>query len=97
MADSFEYTFRKIIRVKFFQVLYSLSQTDVFNRHVELIGDGQNDAALGRAVELRQDDACDVRRFAELRDLGYGVLSCGRIEDAEIFILANSSIRFFLF
>jgi len=44
------------------------------------VGDGDRDAALGRAIELREHDACDAGNGRELACLREAVLTDGRIE-----------------
>src|SRR3989442_5381030 len=55
----------------------------VDDREFEFGGDGEDDAALGGAVELGEDDASDVGGFGEEAGSFQGVLPCGRVPDTE--------------
>ena len=50
---------------------------------IQLGGNGQDDAAFGRSVELREHDAGDVDRLGELLRLGEAVLPGRRVEHEE--------------
>ena len=58
-----------------------LAEADELDRDGELGLDGEDDAALGRAVELGQHDAGDLRCVAELACLGEAVLTRGGVDD----------------
>ena len=47
---------REVVRVERAQVLELLADADQLDRDPELVGDRERDAALGRAVELGEDD-----------------------------------------
>ena len=47
----------------------------------EFRGDGEDDAALGGAVEFGEDDAGDVGGFGEEAGLLQAVLACGGVHD----------------
>src|SRR4029077_7473299 len=48
---------------------------------LEFGGDGEDDSALGRAVEFGEDDAGDVSGFGEEASLLEAVLACGGVHD----------------
>ena len=52
------------LRVERLEIVDALAEADVLHRHAQLLRDGNADAAFGRAVELRQDDARQTRRLA---------------------------------
>ena len=56
---------REVVRVERAQVVELLAHADQLHRQAELVGDRDRDAALRRAVELRQRDAGDAGRLAE--------------------------------
>lgn len=53
------------LRVERLEIVDALAEADVLHRHAQLLRDGNADAAFGRAVELRQDNARQARRLAE--------------------------------
>src|SRR5262249_30064914 len=55
----------KVVRVERPQILELLADSDQLDGNAELVGDGQRDAALGRAVELGEDDSGDPDGLAE--------------------------------
>src|SRR4051794_20925149 len=73
----------EIVGVERAQVLERLADADELDRDAELTGDGQRDAALGRAVELREDDAVDRDRLGEELGLPQAVLARGRVDAQE--------------
>src|SRR5580700_5482155 len=56
------------------QILDALADADEVHRHGEFLGDGDENAAAGGAVELGHDQAGDADRFAENVHLGERVL-----------------------
>src|SRR5262245_221727 len=60
-----------------------LAEADQLHRDAELRLDGENDPALGRAVELGEHDTRDVDHLGELLRLGEPVLARGGIEDEQ--------------
>src|SRR4051812_29878537 len=62
------------------QVVEPLPHADELDREPELVGDRDRDAALCRAVELRQRDARHARRVAEETRLLQAVLACRRVD-----------------
>ena len=70
----------EVLGVEGAQVLDALADADPLDRHGELALDADDDAALGRAVELRQHDACDRRSLGEELGLADGVLPRRRVE-----------------
>ena len=75
-ASSGQQRAREVVGVERAQVLELLADADQLDRDAELVGDRQRDAALGRAVELGQDDAGDADRLAE--QLAPGARRSGR-------------------
>src|SRR6476469_4638653 len=65
------------------EVVGALAEADELDRHTELALDRDDDAALGGAVELGQDDARDVDRLGEDLGLLETVLPGRRVEDEE--------------
>src|SRR5699024_807273 len=65
------------------EVVGAFAQSDELDRHPELALDGHDDAALGGAVELREDDSGDVDRLGEDLRLLHAVLPGGGVEDEE--------------
>ncbi len=65
------------------QVFGALAETDVSNRYSELVADTEDDPALRRPVELRENDSRQVEGFLEEGGLLQGVLSRGRVQDQE--------------
>src|SRR6476661_7078843 len=62
------------------EVVGALAEAHELDRHPELALHAEHDAALGGAVELREDDAGDVDDVAEHTGLGEAVLPGGGVE-----------------
>ena len=62
------------------------ADADVANRQLQLAGDRDRDAALGRAVELRQHDAVHAGDVHELARLAQAVLADRRVEHEQHFV-----------
>src|SRR6185295_19668264 len=62
-------------RVEFAEILGLFTHADVADRNAELARDGDDDAALGRAVELGEREAGDADGLVKLGGLGESVLS----------------------
>src|SRR6266568_4085814 len=62
------------------QVVRALAQPDQLDRHAELPLHGDHDAALGGAVQLRQDDPGDVDDLGEHPGLTQAILARRRVE-----------------
>src|SRR5687768_15449014 len=77
-----EYRAGEVVRVERAQVLEPLADPDELDRHAELLCDGERDAALRRAVELREHDARYLDRLAEQHGLAQPILA-GRGVDRE--------------
>ena len=56
----------EIVRVEVAQVVQPFAHADLEHGQPQLMGHGQRDAALGGAVELRDDDAVQIERAVEL-------------------------------
>src|SRR6202021_1253117 len=67
-------------RVEWRQVIRALAEADQLDRHAELALHGDDDAALGGAVELGEHDAGDVDRLGEDPALPEPVLPGGRVQ-----------------
>src|SRR5262249_53365673 len=67
-------------RVKRGQIVRPFAQADQLDRHAELALDGDDDAALGRPVELGQHDAGDVDHLREDPGLAQPVLPGGGVQ-----------------
>ena len=65
----------ELVGVERDEVADRLADADELDGEAELGLDGEHDAALGRAVELGQHDARDLRGVAELAGLGEAVLA----------------------
>src|SRR5262245_10743093 len=79
--SSFEERFDVGVRVEYLQVVELLADADELHRQPELLLDGEDRPALGRAVKLGQDDASTLNRLLELLCLRDRVLAAGRVED----------------
>jgi hypothetical protein len=71
---------RERLGVEWREVVGLLPQSDVPNGQAEIAADGERDAALGGAVELRQHDAGDAQRLVEDPRLRQRVLAAGRVD-----------------
>ena len=71
----FEQRIHKGLPVEDLQVVYAFTDTDVLDRDLELVGDADDDAALGGAVELGQREGVDLGGSSELLGLFDGILS----------------------
>src|SRR5690348_11224735 len=67
------------LRVELAQVFHALPEADEAHGYPVLLHDAQNDAALGRSVELGQHHTGDRERVAEQLHLLHRVLPGGRI------------------
>ena len=54
----------------------AFADADVFDRNLELVGDANDHAAFGGAVELGQRESIDLGGGGELLCLFDGVLAC---------------------
>src|SRR5438093_2020999 len=70
-------------RVERHEVIGFLARADQFDRHPQLFPNGQDDAAPGRAVHLRQDQSGHADRGGERPGLGDAVLAGRGVEDQE--------------
>src|SRR5207247_963447 len=71
------------------QVFEPLPHTHERNGQAELVRDRDCDAALRRAVQLRQSDAGYVDRLAEQACLLEAVLTRGRVDDEQRLVRAT--------
>ena len=60
--------------VKGAQVIDALAKAHELHRHLQLLCDGNDDATLGGAVQLGEDDARQTRRLLELPGLNEAIL-----------------------
>src|SRR4051812_48315683 len=74
---------REVLRVERAEVVELLADADELDRQAELVRDRDRNAALCAAVELRQDDAGDARRFLEQPGLLQAVLARRRVDDEQ--------------
>src|SRR6516225_5019803 len=70
----------KRLRIKWLQIVELLADADEFDWQAQLLLHCENRPALGRAIELGQDDARALDRFLELLGLGDGVLTRRRVQ-----------------
>jgi len=70
-----------------------LANADEADRQPEPPRDGDHDASLCRAIELRQHEPGDTDGFIELNGLGERILTLVGIEDEEISCGAEGSTR----
>src|SRR5579885_2933506 len=63
------------------EVVDLLAGADEADGEAEFAGDGDDDAALGGAIELGEDDAGDANGAGKFAGLGEAVLSGGGVED----------------
>src|SRR5947207_8877020 len=68
------------------QVVRTLTETDELDRNAQLTLDRDDDAALGRAVQLGQHDAGDVDHLGEHPRLAKPVLPGGRVEHQQYLV-----------
>ena len=68
------------------QVVDAFADADVADRQLQVVGDGDGDAALGRAIELGEHDAGDAGDAHELARLREAVLPDGRVEHEQHFV-----------
>src|SRR5690349_17192908 len=68
------------------KVLGLLADTNIPDWKAEAAGNGEYDAALGRAVELGDGNACQPDSFMELHCLVQRVLACARIHHQHDFM-----------
>src|SRR5262245_37689867 len=73
----------EVLGVEGGEVLGRLAHADQLHRHAEVGLDREDDAALGRAVQLRQHDAGHVDGVGELARLRQAVLAGGGVDDEE--------------
>ena len=78
--------FDEIFGVEGFDVFGFFAEADEFDGQIELVADGDDDAALGGAVEFGEEDAGDVDGLEEFLGLADGVLAGGGVEDEEDFV-----------
>src|SRR5437763_3409625 len=73
----------ELLGIELDQVSGRLAHTDELDGDSQLLLDGQDDPALGRAVELGQDDPGHVDRLAELLGLVEPVLAGRGLDDQQ--------------
>src|SRR6266542_1059185 len=73
----------ELMSVEGTQVLDLFADADEAHRHLQFVTDAEDDAALGGAVELGEDDTSDVHGLLEAGGLGDGVLAVGGVEHQE--------------
>ena len=59
----------EFLRVEALEVVCLFAYTDIPDRYIKFIGNGYNDASLGRAVHLGKYDACRLANLLEFSDL----------------------------
>ena len=74
------------IRLEGAQIVDALAHADIANRRAELLGQGEDDTTLGRAVELGQHQPGKLHRLVELFGLVDGVLAGAGIEHQQHFM-----------
>src|SRR5437763_3871788 len=70
----------ELVGVELDEVVGRLAEADQLDRNGQVRLDRQGDAALGRAVQLGQDNAGDPDRVGELPGLDQSVLAGGRVD-----------------
>ena len=79
------------------EIVDPLAHAHVLHRQLQFVGDGKDDAALGGAVQLGQDDTRKTRGLQELLGLDQAVLAAsGSSRSMTRRIFASSFIRFCL-
>ena len=73
------------LRVERLEIVDALAEANKLHGHAQLLRDSDADAALGRAVELREHDAGEIRRVEKLLGLNETVLTGRGIEHHERF------------
>src|SRR5689334_14033216 len=74
---------RELVRIERPQVVQALADADQLDRQPELVRDRDRDAALGRAVELRQRDPAHLDGLAEQARLLQAVLAGRCVDDGD--------------
>ena len=69
------------MRIEILQILDAFADADLEDREGKLVGNGQCNAALGRAIELRHDQSVELERLVELTRLLQTVLPRRRVDD----------------
>ena len=62
------------------KVVHLLAYTDIPDRQPQFAGNRDHHSALGRAVQLRENNAGDLGRFCELASLLQSILPGGRLD-----------------
>ncbi len=78
--------FDEFFGVEGFDVVGGFADADEFDGDVELVADGDDDAAFGGAVEFGEEDTSDVDGFEEFLGLADGVLAGRRVEHQQHFV-----------
>src|SRR5205085_895714 len=90
VETSWKYSFKQavdvLLRVEDDEVVNLLAYSSVSNRKTQLLRDGDGDAALGRAVEFGEHDACDARDSEKLSRLLQTVLARDGVNDEKRFM-----------
>ena len=86
MGTSGEDAVDETFRIERSEIVRAFAQADELDGHAELLLHGDDDAALGGAVELGQDHAGDADRFGEHLGLRHAVLAGGGVEHEQHFV-----------
>ena len=76
----------ELVRIEQLQVVDLLADADVFHRDAHLLADRDDDAPLGGAVELGEDDAGAAGRFGKMLRLADAVLAGRGVEHQQAFV-----------
>src|SRR6185503_3107449 len=79
----FQYITRKRRGLKHFDIVNALARANQLHRQTKLLLEGDDNAAFGAAVELREDQSSELKRFAEGARLRDRVLADGRVENQQ--------------
>ena len=72
--------------IEFIEVFRGFAGSDDSDGQLQLAGNGEHDAALGRAVQLGQNNAGYTESFVEQAGLLQGVLPLAGVEDEQYFV-----------
>src|SRR6267143_3254025 len=73
----------ELVRVELLEVRHLLAHAHVPDRDLERVADADDHAALGRPVQLGEDESGDAERLVELPRLLDRVLAGGRVDDQQ--------------
>lgn len=94
MPDSGEESIDELLGIERSEIFWLLARTDEADRDLKLVGDGEDDAALGCAIELRETEGRDGNDLGKGFSLDHGVLTGCGIQDEHDFVRAFRHFAF---